>query len=228
MSRFNFRNLWQQLACLLLSTVSALSLNAVTCAGPVITSTRIQSGFAGVVPLASTSNFLTVSTFSFSGQSLTNRVDWLSITLTLSDGDTGLGDADAGAIELTLDGVKTGLFADGFRNRWVEQRTFSGAISSVLGTSLTAAFSDGIAILGIVDHTNNLVDRYFNGNFISAIHGNKLPNSNAVTPVNAHLAFTQVPEPATATFVVVGLALITGRRFARRRPEHRFRAQCNA
>jgi hypothetical protein len=110
--------------------IGALALALALCATParaaVITSTVAQSGFAfGVDPVTGLftgiqgggSYPLTVDTgYDFAGQdyaSLTS-IDKLTITLSINDADSDVGDFDFDNLTLGLDGIDTGLKLNGF------------------------------------------------------------------------------------------------------------------
>jgi hypothetical protein len=182
-------------------------------ASSIITTSHLQTGTSGVVPLGGPSSFLPVANFSFSGQSSTNRVNWLSVTLTLSDGDTGVGDADYNHINLSLDGVNTGLIANGFDHGSVLTRTFSGMVASPLGVLLTSKLADGHAVLGLQTSVLSVIDKGTGGNYVSALKKCKVNGSPVFTPIFASLSFSQVPEPATlVTLSALGLGFLARRR----------------
>jgi hypothetical protein len=83
-----------------------------------------------------------------------NSVDEISVTLTLFDGDTGMGEFDAGELMLELDNLNTGLALDGFaHNATMANYTVSGANHAVGLLSLLR--QDGLLLGRVLDLSPN-------------------------------------------------------------------------
>jgi hypothetical protein len=83
-----------------------------------------------------------------------NSVDEISVTLTLLDGDTGMGEFDAGELMLELNDLNTGLALDGFANNaTMVNYTVSGANHAVGLLSLLQ--QDGLLLGRVLDLSPN-------------------------------------------------------------------------
>jgi len=87
-------------------------------------STVTQSGFAGTaggarITAAGNPN-------SFSKTRTIASIKQVTITVTIRDGDSALGEGDENDLLLGLDNINTGIALNGFRNNEIDQRTISG------------------------------------------------------------------------------------------------------
>jgi hypothetical protein len=83
-----------------------------------------------------------------------NSVDEISVTLTLLDGDTDMGEFDAGELMLELDDLNTGLALDGFANNaTMVNYTVSGANHAV--GLLSSLQQDGLLLGRVLDLSPN-------------------------------------------------------------------------
>ena len=122
------------------STASAATLT--------VSATTAQSGFAGTT-LPDTP--LTDGAYDFAGQNFNQliSIDTISITLTVNDGDTGLGEIDHNNWHLALDGIDTGLVLNGFSANNIVTLTLNNPNNS--GALLAALQSDGMLVGSIID-----------------------------------------------------------------------------
>ena len=65
--------------------------------------------------------------FAFAQARKFKRLDLITVTLELDDGDTGVGEEDEDNLSLELDGIDTGILLNGFDSGQTETLTFSGA-----------------------------------------------------------------------------------------------------
>ncbi|HEX8077539.1 MAG TPA: Ig-like domain-containing protein [Chthoniobacterales bacterium] len=172
---------------LLGTSVAALAQNPVT-----ISSTRLQSDFNGALG-AGESAPIAASAFDFSGQAKLTSIQSVSITVTVIDGDTGLGpnginetpyppdgeqygddDFDVNSLGLRLDGVDLGqnLLLNGFTSfeepfgaEDYVTRTISGAPANV--PALLNALQDNTLVATVYDSTG-----------VSQSNGLRIPKSN--------------------------------------------------
>lgn len=113
-----------------------------------VTDTVSQSGLQGPangIPLAD-------NPYTYSGTSKFVRLNQLTITLTLSDGDTGVNDFDRGDLTLALDGIDTGIELNGFRGGQTDTRTITG-VPNHAAQILTRLKQDGDLFPTIIDHS---------------------------------------------------------------------------
>jgi hypothetical protein len=121
--------------------IGALALMANSASAAVVLSSTVdQSGFSGLQNAASYP--LTGTPFNFTGQGAGNLVTitGLTITLTVSDGDTSPADYDFGNLTLVLDGHNTGLALNGFLNNQIMGLDLSGnpALAALILADLKA------------------------------------------------------------------------------------------
>ena len=128
----------------LASSASAAIVNA--------TSTVGESGFVG--PQTGGTYPLTATPYDFTGQvnSFANvtSLDSLTVTLQISDGDSGPLDYDFNNLFLTLDGVNTGLALNDFFNNQNFSQTLT-QLNPTLQAALIAALQDGLLVGGVLD-----------------------------------------------------------------------------
>lgn len=165
-------------------SVIAFTVTANSAQAGSITSTVSESDFFG----SSASPFpLTTTTapYDFRGQayeSLTST-DNIAVTLTLNDGDTGLGDFDFNNLTLGLDGIDTGIKLNGFRNEETDTLTIAG--TPINASAILAALQADGQLVGTV------IDANPDGNFVG------FPSQfNTTLNITGQTAQT-VPEPAT-------------------------------
>ena len=135
----------------LLAGVLALGglAGAANAAALTVSSTVPQSGFIGNTTGAPGS---LLATYDYTGQfgSPLTSVDSLTITLSISDGDTAAAEFDNGNLFLTLDGVNTGLALDGFGNNNIVTLTLNQLTPGV-SAALVAALADNQLVARIID-----------------------------------------------------------------------------
>jgi hypothetical protein len=91
------------------------------------TSTKAQSGFSGFTalnnnpPITATNN-----PYTFSKTGKIARLNHVTITATIFDGNTGPGEFDENNLFLALDGINTGIALNGFRGGTTDTLTISG------------------------------------------------------------------------------------------------------
>ncbi len=132
------------------STTVKLTVNPVV---DTLTGTTNQSGFEGFTITAFP---LTGSAYNFAGQpysSLTS-IDKLSVTLTLSDADTALGNFDFNQLTLGLDGIDTGIKLNGFSDGLTQTLTLGGTPSNA-SAIISALQADGQLVGTIIDQSSN-------------------------------------------------------------------------
>ena len=92
----------------------------------------------------------TADPFAFRDVGGLRRLTQVTITLTITDGDTGPGEFDEGELVLALDGVDTGIALDGFRNLQTDTRTIGGAPANAWQI-LAALKADGELVATVID-----------------------------------------------------------------------------
>jgi hypothetical protein len=116
------------------------------------TSTVGESGFSA--PQSGGTYPLTATPYDFTGQvnSFANvtSIDSLTVTLQISDGDSGPLDFDFNNLFLTLDGVNTGLALNDFFNNTNFSQTLT-QLSPALQAALILALQDGKYVGGVLD-----------------------------------------------------------------------------
>jgi hypothetical protein len=131
------------------------AMGMVASAAPVaVSSTVAQSGFIGTQNSASYQ--LTSTPYDFTGQvnafANVTGVDSITVSLTVNDGDTGVGEYDLGSLFLGLDGINTGLALNGFLNNNIVTLTLN-TLNPATSALLAAALSDGQLVGTVIDTT---------------------------------------------------------------------------
>ena len=104
--------------------------------------------------------------FNFAGQDYRSlrSVDRVSITLTLLDGDSAVGDRDFGKLTLMLEGVNTGILLNGFRDSELDTRTITlGAVFLFVSRNHYAREGDRFHDLGQPPHSQQCRERLVSG-----------------------------------------------------------------
>lgn len=150
---------------------------------------------------------LTATFWDFTGQGSLPSINFISITLTLQDGNTAMGEFDFNRVFLALDGINTGLAINGFRGGGLEDTlTISGSLSPAVSNMLSIQLTDGM-LVGTLIRPGDAIGAPPNDIFVGNDAGNAM-----TTLVLA------VPEPATFVLLGAGLLLFIGpqvRRFRR-------------
>jgi hypothetical protein len=176
-----------------LATIAVLALNANAQSISATTNqTNTQQQLSTTDPAE-----LTATAWNFTGQTIPAMISFISITLTLQDGNSASGEFDFNHLFLQLDNVNTGLRLNGFRGFGLQDTlTISGFVTNAVSIALGTALADGMLTGSIV--TDNPNDTVIQPNDIFV--GNN--TSNAMTTLTL-----AVPEPATVAFVGMGLLL---------------------
>lgn len=98
--------------------------------------------------------------FDFSGQGELCSISGIDLSLTMQDGDTGVGDFDRGNLTLGLDGIDTGIKLDGFKQGQELSLSFQADSSSpgwisdeTMQQILAKIKDDGQLFASIIDKT---------------------------------------------------------------------------
>lgn len=206
--------------------------------GVTISDTQLQSNFNGGTGTGQTAA-IAANPFDFTGQSQLSSIQTISITMTMIDGDTGLGpngvvdtpyppdgnqfgddDFDVNSLSLQLDGINLApeLLLNGFNSYDPSAPlaasdfvtlTLTGTPSASEAAAILAALQDGTLVANVLDATG-----------VANSNGFEIPNTQIdhTTQVFTTLALTgtAVPEPATFVllgcgFLLVGLRALKGR-----------------
>lgn len=209
-----------------IALLCALVLAQTSYAQTTISSQQVQSNFNGGTG-AGQSAPIAASPFDFTSQPQLLNIQSISITLTIIDGDTGLGpnnevdtpyppdgdehgddDFDVNSLSLRLDGIDPGtnFLLNGF-NAFVDPLdssdfitlTFTGAPDN--SGALVAALQDGLLEATVFDSTG-----------VANSNGFRIPNTafDGSTSIFATLSITgtAVPEPSTFALVAGGAVLL--------------------
>lgn len=224
-----------------LASAGALLLSAAVQAQVTISSTFLQSNFNGGIGTGETAA-IAASAFDFTGQSQLLSISSISITLTMIDGDTGLGanglnetpfpppgdgtefgddDFDVNSFTLRLDGIYAGqnLLLNGFDS--YDDTTEFGQKDFITRTitgspenmsALLAALQDGLLSATVYDSTG-----------ISRSNGLVIPNTqfDRITPAYTTLSITgmPIPEPSSLALALGGAVGVGVWRCRRRSPQ---------
>lgn len=97
---------------------------------------------------------LNFAIFAFPEDLVWKDIDSMSITLSIEDGDTALGEFDHNNITLGLDGIDTGVALNGFAGGQLLEQTFTFTPSSEIMQSLVNALNeDGMLFASLLDAT---------------------------------------------------------------------------
>ncbi len=193
---------------LLSSLLFPLALSAQT----IISSPNLQTNTQQQLSTTTPATLTTGTGYDFTSQPTITSIASISVTLTLQDGNSAMGEFDFNHLFLALDGINTGLALNGFRGNGLEDTlTISGPVSPAVAMSLLAQFADKRFVGTIV--TNNPNDTILQPNDIF-VGGGPSGAEMAMTT----LRITAVPEPATVALLGAGLLVAGGaqlRRFRR-------------
>lgn len=214
------------------ATMSILPVQGVT-----ISNTQLQSNFNGGTGAGQTAS-IAANPFDFTGQPQLLNIQTISITMTMIDGDTGLGangvvdtpyppdgnqyaddDFDANSLSLQLDGINLApqLLLNGFNNYDPSTPlaasdfvtlTITGTPSASQTAAILAALQDGTLLANVLDATG-----------ASNSNGFEIPNTQIdhATQIFTTLSITGTAVPEPATFVLLGCGfLVIGLRAVKR------------
>ena len=220
------------MAAALGATMSILPVQGVT-----ISNTQLQSNFNGGTGAGQTAS-IAANPFDFTGQPQLLNIQTISITMTMIDGDTGLGangvvdtpyppdgnqfgddDFDVNSLSLQLDGINLApqLLLNGFNNYDPSTPlaasdfvtlTITGTPSASQTAAILAALQDGTLLANVLDATG-----------ASNSNGFEIPNTQIdhATQIFTTLSITGTAVPEPATFVLLGCGfLVVGLRAVKR------------
>jgi PEP-CTERM motif len=171
----------------------ALAFSASSASALTLSRTVGQSGFAGFsgAPFPITGAL----PYDYTAQSYLSltSLDSLSITLTMDDGDSALGDFDFNDLTLELDGINTGIKLNGFPDESLVTLTISGAPVNAAAI-LAALHADGKLAGTVRDSDPNDNEIIFPNESLTTL---RLEGNSQPTPT---------PEPATWSLLGLGLA----------------------
>jgi hypothetical protein len=155
-----------------------------------LTSTVTQSGHIGNSELYPITG---ASPYDYTAQSYLSltSIDSLSITLTMFDADSAVGDFDFDHLTLVLDGIDTGIKLNGFGNNTTATLTITGTPSNA-ATLLAALHADGT----LVGQVKDLV-----------VPGNQIRFSSYQTTLSLEGNTQPIANPEPATLSLLGLGL---------------------
>ncbi len=206
-----------------------------------ITSTQQQSNFNGGIGAGETAA-ITAAAFDFGSQPKLMSIDSITITLTVFDGDTGLGpnglvdtpypppgddvqygddDFDVNSFSLVLDGINLGqsFLLNGLDSK-VDPNTPPSQADFVTRT-ITGNASDMNALL-LALQDGFLTASIFDSTGLSKSNGIVIPGHDfqSTNPIFATLSITgtPIPEPSTSALLLGGLLLTALALHRRRRP----------
>ena len=204
-----------------------------------ITATQQQSNFNGGIGAGETAA-ITAAAFNFGSQPRLTSIDSITITLTVFDGDTGLGpngivdtpypppgddtqygddDFDVNSFSLVLDGINLGqsFLLNGFDSKADPDTPPSQA--DFVTRTITGNASDMNALL-LALQDGSLTASIFDSTGDSKSNGIVIPGHdfNSTNPIFATLSITgtPIPEPSTSALITGGLSLAAAV-FSRRR-----------
>lgn len=213
-----------------------VAMSAAAAPGITISSQVLQSNFNGATGAGQTAA-IGANPFDFSAQPQLLDIQSISITLTIIDGDTGLGpngivdtpyppdgsahgddDFDVNSLSLQLDGVDlaASLLLNGFNNYDSSMAltagdfvtlTITGTPTAAQASAILTALQDGQLSAFVLDSTG-----------IANSNGFQIPNTliDRTTPLFATLSLTgtAIPEPSSMALMLVAAAVLLLRVFA--------------
>ena len=165
--------------------------------------TGLQSG--GAYPLTAGAGF----DFTAQDYASLTTIDKLTISLTLNDGDSDVGEFDFDNLTLGLDGVDTGLKLNGFPNDNLITLDIEGPTAAA-ATLLARLQEDGHLVATVIDPDGDGITQQ-NRDFIG------FPNTQMTTLVIEGQSGAVIPLPAAALMAPLAAGLFTtaSRRFRR-------------
>ena len=149
----------------LLAFVVVMCVAGTTQGALTFTATNQQSGFSGIL---NPSLRITQTPWNFAGTnySALTRIDTITLTLSVLDGDTAPNEFDEHRLTLGLDGIDTGLVLNGFKNGITTTLTLTGESTST--DVFQALVSDGQLMGTVID-----ADPAHNPNWIKLVGSQK-------------------------------------------------------
>jgi hypothetical protein len=148
------------------------------------------------------------SPFDFAGQDFASltAIAGVSVTLTMTDGDSAPGDFDFGDLTLGLDGVDTGIELNGFQDGATITRTIIGMPNNV--AEILANLADGLLAGTVIDADTASVGPSNEITFPASFDATLIISDEPLRPI---------PVPSTLFLLGSGLAGLAYRRTAKRR-----------
>lgn len=202
-----------------------------------LSNSQLQSDFNGAIGAGQTAP-VAAAPFSYPGTLSLTNITSITLTLTVIDGDTGLGpngtvdtpfpppggtmsfgddDFDVNALTLRLDGIETGLLLNGLDS-------FTDPLDGgdYITRTITATPTDPAALLLALQGDNQLVATIFDSTGDPNTNGFRVvsrPFGSGTESIQATLAITgsAVPEPGALALGAVALSLLGAGAAGRRR-----------
>jgi hypothetical protein len=206
---------------------ATLSLSSIA-EGATISNTQLESNFNGGTGAGQTAP-IAANPFDFTGQLQLSSIQSISITMTMIDGDTGLGpngavdtpyppdgnqhgddDFDVNSLSLQLDGIDLAaqLLLNGF-NSYDPSAPLAASDFVTLTITGTPSASQAAAILAALQN-GTLVANVLDSTGVASSNGFEIPNTQIdhTTQIFTTLSITGTPVPEPATFVLLGCGLL--------------------
>jgi len=183
-------------------------------AAPLTISSTIKENGVVANLNGTTTTFTSGLGYDFTAQAFNTltTIDDITVTLTIGDGDSDLGEFDENSLFLTLDGINTGLALNGFTGSSQIVTLTLTQLNPITGAAILAALADGFLVGGIFDLDADGVNTM---NFPAAI--NTTLDITGQSTTNGGGGPGAVPLPAAVVLAPLGagLAGFCARRFRR-------------